>query len=80
MGKLLRPGEVAEIVGVSKYTLQAWRRQGYFVPWVRLRGNQVRYAEDRVREWVRAHEVSSIAEERARGRKYNGAAEDGGFR
>ena len=80
MGRLLTPQEVADVIGVSTYTLFSWRKSGFAFPFIRLRGNSIRYSEDAVREWIEEQQVHSIAEERARGRVLSGAAESGGFR
>jgi len=81
VGKLLKPQEVADLLGVSTYTLLEWRRSGFGPRWLRLRGNDLRYSSVAVAEFVSSREVSSLAEERAKGRRYNGAAETAaGFR
>lgn len=80
MEKLHKSKKAAELLDVSKYTLQEWRRAGFGPPWIRLRGNEIRYPEDSLRAWVESRQVTSIAEERASGRKYSGAAESGGFK
>lgn len=78
--RLLSPAEASERLNNSEYTLGAWRADGYGPPWLRLRGNAVRYDEKDLEAWIDAQKVRSIAEERANGRTYNGAAETGGFR
>ena len=79
VGKLLKPAEVAKLIGVSTYTLFSWRKSGFAFPYLRLKGNSIRYAEDSVRAWIESQQVSSIAEERAGGKRFDGAAESGGF-
>ncbi len=77
---LLRQPVAAALLDVSEYTLAAWRRDGYGPPYVRLRRNDVRYDIRDVEAFIEAQKSTSIAEERAKGRTYNGAAESGGFR
>ena len=72
MNRLLKPTEVAEKLGVSTYTLLEWRRVGFGPPWLRLRGNDLRYDEKALEGWVRSREARSLSEERARGRRYSG--------
>lgn len=80
MDRLLKPHEVAARLGVSKHTLLGWRRDGFGPPYLRLRGNDLRYREADLTEWIAERRAHSIAEERARGDRFNGAAEEGGFR
>ena len=80
MSHLLRPSQVAERLGVSRYTLLEWRRSGFGPPFLRLRGNDLRYRETDLEDWVSERMAHSLAEERARGDRLNGAAEEGGFR
>lgn len=80
MGRLLKPAEVADRIGVSKYTLLEWRRDGFGPPFLRLRGNSLRYPESELEAWVSERTANSLTEERARGDRLHGAAEDGGFK
>ncbi len=51
--KLLRPEEVAELLGVDLHTLAVWRCEGrYNLPYVKV-GRLVRYPEDSVKNFVR---------------------------
>ncbi len=70
---LLKQEDTARMLGVSVYTLQAWRQAGFGPPFVRMRGNDVRYDLRDVEAFIEQHKSSSIAEERAKGRTYNGA-------
>lgn len=80
MGRLLKPAEVANRLRVSRYTLLEWRRVGFGPPFLRLRGNDLRYPEDDLVEWIEERKANSINEERARGDRLHGAAEEGGFK
>jgi predicted DNA-binding transcriptional regulator AlpA len=80
MSRLLKPKAVAAQLGVSPYTLLEWRRDGFGPPFLRLRGNDLRYPEEKLKEWVSERMAHSLTEERARGDRLNGAAEDGGFK
>jgi excisionase family DNA binding protein len=80
MSFLLTVEEVADRLGVSKYTLYKWRKDGFGPSFLRLRGNDVRYEENDLREWIEWRKSGSLAEERARGDRLHGAAESGGFR
>ena len=79
MKKLLRPKEVADLLGISPYTLLEWRQVGFGPAFLRLRGNDLRYDEATLKEWIGSREARSIAEERARGDLYTGAAGRGSF-
>jgi predicted site-specific integrase-resolvase len=74
VNRLLKPREVAAMLGVSPYTLLEWRRVGFGPPFLRLRGNDLRYEKEALRKWVRSREARSLTEERARGTRYSGAA------
>ena len=79
--RLLTPAEVAERLGLSEYTLTTYRQRGIGPRFLRLGGsNAVKYDSRDVEDFLEAQKVQSIAEERAKGRRYNGAAEVGGFR
>ncbi|MFC1660873.1 helix-turn-helix transcriptional regulator [Gemmatimonadota bacterium] len=80
MSVLLKPAQVAQRLGVSRYTLLEWRRAGFGPPFLRLRGNDLRYPEEQLEKWISERTARSLAEERARGDRLHGAAEDGGFR
>lgn len=49
--KLLKPKEVAEMIGVETSTIYQWTSQG-FIPYVKL-GRLVRFNEDDVMKWLR---------------------------
>ena len=72
MSRLLKPKEVANALGVTTFTLLEWRRAGFGPPFLRLRGNDLRYAEDALLKWIRARESDSLDEERARGFELSG--------
>jgi len=80
MSVLLKPKEVARRLDVSPHTLLEWRRDGFGPPFMRLRGNDLRYPEDELETWIHDRTANSLTEERARGDRLNGAAETGGFR
>lgn len=77
---LLKQDDTARMLGVSTYTLQAWRQAGFGPPFVRMRGNDLRYDLRDIDAFIEEQKSRSITEERAKGRRYNGAAESGGFR
>lgn len=77
--KLLPVDEVCERLGLSRWTLANWRRSGFGPNYLRLRGNELRYPEDTLDEWIKDRTVSSLAEERGRGQEFPGS-EVGGFR
>ena len=54
MDKLLKPEEVAELLGVEKSTIYQWTHQG-FIPHVKLR-NLVRFRPKAIAEWVQKRE------------------------
>jgi len=78
VGELLVIGEVVDRLKVSKWTLANWRRDGFGPPYVRLKGNDIRYPEDGLREWIEERMVHSLDEERVRGREFPGS-NAGGF-
>jgi excisionase family DNA binding protein len=49
--RLLRPAEVAEMLGVPRSTLYAWRYRGDGPPAYRI-GKHLRYRRDAVLEWI----------------------------
>ena len=55
MDDLLTPGEVSRILGVTVWTLQAWRAQGKGPAWTKLgtsRTSPIRYSRKAVQEFV----------------------------
>ena len=78
VGELLVIGEVIDRLKVSKWTLANWRRDGFGPPYVRLKGNDVRYPEDGLWKWIEERMVNSLAEERGQGREFPGSSA-GGF-
>jgi predicted DNA-binding transcriptional regulator AlpA len=52
---LIREDELAEFLGKSKPTLQAWRARGQGPPWLKLVG-RVFYDRRKVDEWIAANE------------------------
>jgi len=69
-GELILISEVMERLKVSKWTLANWRRSGFGPPYVRLKGNDIRYPEDGLRKWIAGRLVGSIGEEREKGKKF----------
>jgi excisionase family DNA binding protein len=52
--KLMKPEEVAEMLGVTVPTLAIWRcTKRYPLPYIKV-GRSVRYSEDSVREFLRS--------------------------
>jgi predicted DNA-binding transcriptional regulator AlpA len=78
-GELLKPAEAGERLKVSEWTLANWRRCGFGPPYVRLKGNDLRFPEDGLRKWIEERTVNSLAEERGQGKEFPGS-EAGGFR
>lgn len=50
MTKLLRPEDVAEMLGVKKSTVYQWSHRGY-IPHIKL-GKLLRFDEEAVIEWL----------------------------
>ena len=75
---LLKIAEVCEALKVSDWTLAGWRKSGFGPPFLRLKGNDVRYPSDKLQKWCDERTVSSLAEERGKGRTFPGS-EAGGF-
>jgi|TARA_R110000824_G_scaffold168569_5_gene345537 hypothetical protein len=78
VGELLVVGEVVNRLKVSTWTLANWRRDGFGPPYLRLKGNDVRYPEDGLQKWIEELAVNSLDEERDRGREFPGSSA-GGF-
>lgn len=50
---LIATPEAAAILGVSRRTMESWRRQRYGPPWVRLgRRGAVRYRRAEIERWI----------------------------
>ena len=64
MDKLLKPHEVAELLGVEKSTIYQWTHQG-FIPHVKLR-NLVRFRPKAIAEWVEKREQPGRRQKRMR--------------
>lgn len=62
----LTPTEAAESVGLSRRTLEGWRRRGGGPPYVRINHKIVRYPERLFHEWLAARLFSSTSDEAAR--------------
>lgn len=66
MPELMRPVEVAKVLGVTVATLANWRTANRGPRWRRL-GSIVRYDKDDVRAWIEAnvevHETRDTREE-----------------
>lgn len=79
--KLLKPSEVAELIGYKPSTLAVWRSQGKGPPYTKV-GNTVRYRSDVLQDWITAgrtirrgieegancHEIAKTRTKRPRGR------------
>ena len=59
--KLLRPEDVANLLGVPAKTLEMWRYRGTGPRFVKL-GRLVRYVESDLDEWVRSGTRTNTAE------------------
>ena len=75
---LLKIAEVCELLKVSTWTLASWRKDKFGPKWLRLKGNDVRYPQRDLEKWIEGRTVSSLAEERGKGRTFPGS-EAGGF-
>ena len=62
MEKLLDQREVAEILGLSDRTLEAWRVQGYGPAHLRLSPSRIRYRPSDIQAWIDAQERSSTSD------------------
>jgi excisionase family DNA binding protein len=60
-GRLLTPKEAADRLRVSESWLAKARMRGDGPPYVRL-GRNIRYAEDELAQWMRAHRRLSTSE------------------
>ncbi len=60
---LLRPAQVAEILGQQPATLATWRRKGGGPPFIRLSAIVVRYPADELDRWLAERTATSTAEE-----------------
>ena len=49
---LLTQAQVLALLGVSRPTLWAWRREGHFPEAVRIGPNSIRWRESDVRAWL----------------------------
>jgi predicted DNA-binding transcriptional regulator AlpA len=79
MPQLFSVPETSERLGVSKWTLAAWRKSGFGPPYIRLKGHEIRYSADALDAWIQGRMVNSLAEERGRGQEFPGS-EVGGFK
>lgn len=62
LARLLRPAEVADLLGVDARTLADWRTNGNGPSYVRIgpaRRGTVRYREDAVAAWLNARTVTT---------------------
>jgi hypothetical protein len=78
VGELLVIQGVMDRIKVSKWTLANWRRDGFGPPYVRLKGNDIRYPEDGLNRWIKERTFGSLDEEREGGREFPGSSA-GGF-
>ncbi len=54
--RYLKPDDVAELLGVPRATLYAWRSRGKGPQGIRF-GRHLRYAESAVRDWIGEQET-----------------------
>jgi len=66
MAKILTCQQAAELIGLSKRSLDRMRVTGAGPKFFRAGPRAVRYREDAVLEWAQAREAASRAEEAAR--------------
>jgi predicted DNA-binding transcriptional regulator AlpA len=67
--KLLKPQQVAEILGVKTQTLTNWRyyekhkiakaSSGIVLPWVELPNGIIRYKESEVKKWIESQSIEN---------------------
>lgn len=60
--KLLTPGELAELLGVSEETLAQWRSQRRGPPYVKVEGRLVRYRLPDVEAYLESRLVETAKE------------------
>jgi hypothetical protein len=63
-GRLLYESEVANIIGKSPRTLEAWRQRGLGPPYIRI-GRSRRTRLDALQGWLAAREFATVAGEKA---------------
>lgn len=56
--RLLGQKEVAEMIGMSTYWMEAQRFKRTGIPFIKI-GRAVRYRESQVREWIAEREVAT---------------------
>lgn len=61
---LLTPKEAADILQVSEFTLERWRRTGDGPPYVRLSSRAIRYRAAELVAFIEAHMTRNTAEGR----------------
>lgn len=52
--QLLRPEQVAKLLGVSIHSLRRWRQLEKGPPFIRLSATNVAYPRERLRRWIAA--------------------------
>lgn len=60
--RMMRETEVADVLGVSRRTLQGWRWRGGGPPYLRI-GSAVRYEPAAVRAWLDAQRRTSTSDD-----------------
>lgn len=62
--QLVKPHDVAELLGVAEATLACWRRENRGPRHVRLEGHpgKIRYRAGDIREWIASRVVDSTAD------------------
>ena len=58
--KFYTAGQVAQMVGVTKRTVDKWRAEGKFVPEVRTPGGHSRYTEKQVNELLKPEIAAEV--------------------
>lgn len=75
--RLLTTDDVSKIFQLSRYTLAAWRKQGFGPPFITLTGG-IRYPEDELWAWVKSRERGGTnGDVQGRRDADHGAAADG---
>lgn len=58
MGVLLKPAQVADLLGVHVRTVQIWARRGVFGPCAVRVGSAWRFNPDALQDWLKEREMS----------------------
>lgn len=57
--KLLKPKQVAELIGYKTDTLNHWRCQGIGPKFVKLQTGVIRYKESEVMKWIESRSIDA---------------------